>query len=228
MNILGLIKTTLLDYPEHTACIVFTGGCNFRCHYCHNFELINTDSSIISENEIIDFLIKRKNVLEGVVISGGEPCIHHDLPKFIKKIKALGFMVKLDTNGSYPEMLKLLINEKLLDYIAMDIKAPLNTESLKKIVHTNAVEPEKIKASIDLIMHSRIEYEFRTTIAKELLSLENLLEIAKYIKNAKRYYLQSFKLSDNVPNKKLTAYSDRELNDILIKLRGINPNTYLR
>ena len=174
MNIQGLIKTTLLDYPEHTACIIFTGGCNFRCTYCHNFELLENALPQISSNEIIEFLKNRKKILEGVVISGGEPCINKDLPEFIEKIKNIGYKIKLDTNGAYPIMLKELLDKNLLDYVAMDIKAPLCKEKLMPIINVDNIDMESLKMSVEILKNSSVDYEFRTTVTKEQLSIDDL------------------------------------------------------
>ncbi len=227
MNIQGLIKTTLLDYPDHTACIIFTGGCNFRCSYCHNFEIVENKLAQIGIEEIMNFLENRKKVLEGVVISGGEPCMNKDLPEFIEKIKNIGYKVKLDTNGAYPEMLNDLLKRNLLDYVAMDIKAPLCKEKLISILNTADVDIESLRMSIDILKNCDIDYEFRTTVAKEHLSITDLIETANMIKGSK-YYIQPFNLSENVPNKSLTSYSEEELNEVLKELKSINPNTYMR
>ena len=156
MLIGGLQKTSLLDFPDKISAIVFTAGCNFRCGYCHNPELIN---SIAPVTEVFEFLKNRVGKLEGVVITGGEPCLQKDLPEFIKQVKSLGFAVKLDTNGSYPEMLAKVLPD--LDYVAMDIKAPL--EKYSAVANWNG-DVENIRKSIDMIMNSGVDYEFRTTV----------------------------------------------------------------
>lgn len=207
----GFEKCTLIDYPGKMACMVYTVGCNFRCPYCHNPELV--DETVVhrfKEKEIFDFLDTRKKMLDGVVITGGEPTIHGDkLISFMKEIKARGFLVKLDSNGTNPEFLKQVIDEKLVDYIAMDIKSPLLKYSQTV---SRPVDIESIKRSISLIMNSDVEYEFRTTILKVMLSPEDIEEIAKEIKGAKKYYLQKF-----IPSKILnpqfirkTTYNDEE------------------
>lgn len=234
MIISGLNKLTLLDYPDYIACILFTGGCNLRCPFCHNFELVHRAETSYDTAFIMDFLKSRKNHLEAVVISGGEPCIHKDLPEFLYNIKSLGYLIKLDTNGCYPDMIKELINQSLIDYIAMDIKAPVypdnrqDNSTLIKNIGIQNPEPWKIYKSITTILQSDIESEFRTTVAKELLSSEDLCNIASIISNAKRYFIQSFKRSSSVPAKNLTAYSSRELEDILKKVKAVLPSTQLR
>lgn len=185
-----LERCTLIDYPGHTACMVYTIGCNFRCPYCHNPELVDeTAQGRYSEDDVLAFLDTRKGLLDGIVITGGEPTMHGDLLSFMEKVKARGFLVKLDSNGTNPGMLKEAIGRKLVDYIAMDIKSPM-----VKYVNTVArpVDIEKIEESKRLIMSSGVEYEFRTTIVKALLSEDDILQIGKEIKGAKRYFLQAF------------------------------------
>jgi pyruvate formate lyase activating enzyme len=219
MRIGGLQKFSLIDYPGKTCAIIFTIGCNFRCKYCHNPELVIPEQYIkdIPTEEILDFLKKRKDKLDAVCITGGEPTLHPDLIDFIQKIKDMGFLVKLDSNGSNPEVLKKIIDKKLVDYIAMDIKSPLN--DYEKIMCWK-IPADKLEKSIKLIMNSGIDYEFRTTITKELTSKKDLEEIAKTIKGAKKYYLQKF-----IPTKtndkefmKATTYSDKELKELAEKL----------
>lgn len=191
--IAGFQKTTLLDYPEKIACIVFTQGCNFKCGYCHNPELFEKKEPVITLPAFYDFLQRRKGKLDGVVITGGEPTLQKDLKEFVKNIKNLGFLVKLDTNGTNPDIIEELLDENLIDYIAMDIKAPL--EKYHLITNTN-VDTAKIKKSIDLILNSSIDYEFRTTAIKESLNLEDFKQIGKLISGAEKYYIQKF-----IPNK---------------------------
>ncbi|MFA5211125.1 MAG: anaerobic ribonucleoside-triphosphate reductase activating protein [Patescibacteria group bacterium] len=191
MFIGGLQKTSLIDYPEKIAAIVFTQGCNFRCPYCHNPELVKKElfNQNISEKEIFDFLENKKGKLDAVSITGGEPTLQIDLYDFIKKVKEMDFKVKLDTNGSNFEVLKKLIDEKLVDYIAMDIKAPL--EKYEEVVRMK-VNLENIKKSIELIINSDIESEFRTTIVKSLLNFEDFEKIGELVKGASYYVVQKF------------------------------------
>src|SRR3989344_4347363 len=194
MIIAGLQKTTLIDYPGKIACVVFLAACNFRCPWCYSSELVLplkiAKQPRISEKYFFDFLKERKGMLEGVVICGGEPTINKDLPGFIKKIKKMGFLVKLDTNGSNPEILEKLIKEKLVDYIALDIKASARKYRKATGVKTNL---EKIKKSIDIIKNSGVDYEFRTTVVPGVHNKEDILEIAKWIRGVRRYYLQNFR-----------------------------------
>jgi len=221
MKIHGLNKLTLLDYPGHMACLIFTGACNYRCPFCHNASLVLNPGSqpAISEDEIFSFLESRKGILEGVCISGGEPTLQADLPEFIRKIRAMGFHVKLDTNGSRPGVLKALLDEGLLDYVSMDIKnAPkkylttigIPEESQESDLSANSSYADKnalcfdnlitdsVRQSADLLMQSSIPYEFRTTVVKELHSEEDLLTIGKWLSGARAYYLQSFRDSETL------------------------------
>ena len=189
----GFIKNSFVDYPSNIAAVIFTAGCNMNCWYCHNQNLITTPKKLNNQkklyNEIFDFLKFRQGQIDGVVITGGEPTLHSDLYEFISEIKKLNFNVKLDTNGTNPDVLARLLDAKLIDYIAMDIKAPLS--EYKSITQTNN-DIEKIKQSISLIISSDIDYEFRTTFAPPLTTT-SLVEIAKYINSAKNYYIQKYK-----------------------------------
>ncbi len=209
MIIDGFEELTLLDYPEHLACMIFTRGCNFKCPYCQNSSLIrySKEPGKFSEEEILEFLEKRKGKLEGIVISGGEPTIQVGLKDFIKKVKELGFLVKLDTNGSNPKLLKDLINNNLVDYIAMDIKNDL--DNYEQVTDCK-VNIKAIKESINLISKSKIDYEFRTTIMKECHKITNLKKILELVKKDK-YYIQNFKVSDDVIDKSLSSFTDEEL-----------------
>ncbi len=194
MEIGGLEKSTLIDYPAKVACTVFLIGCNFRCPFCYSSELVLPEKiksqPRISEKEFFDFLKKRKRLLEGVVVCGGEPTLNKDLPDFIKKIKKLGYRVKLDTNGSNPEMLEELIKKKLLDYVAMDIKAP--KEKYYKATGVK-VYIKKIQKSIDILKRGKVDYELRSTILPKIHTKEDIVNMAKWIRNTKLYYLQQFR-----------------------------------
>lgn len=214
MKIGGLQKFSMIDYPDKVSCIIFTQGCNFRCPYCHNPELVDPEKfgEIFDEEMFFDFLKERIGKLDAVVITGGEPTLQYNLIEFIKKIRDLGFLIKLDTNGTNPEMLKEIIDQKLVNYIAMDIKAPFaKYEDITKM-STNL---EKIKQSVEMIKNSGIDYEFRTTIVKSLLSPEDIIQIGRDINGAKRYYLQKFIPSKTVDEKMLSeeTYSDQEIEE---------------
>ena len=226
MNISGFEKLTLLDFPGKIACIVFTQGCNYKCKFCHNSSLISTNNQKYSEKEIFDYLEKRKNILDGIVISGGEPTLCKDLKKFIKKVKKMGLLVKLDTNGTNPKILKELIDEKLIDYIAMDIKNSFSC--YEKIVGVKNTFIDNIKESIDIIKNSNLEHEFRTTIMKEHHNIESLKEICRYIGKDEKYYLQNFRISDCVIDKSLTPFDNQELSNIEKILNKEFPNACVR
>lgn len=190
MIIGGLIKSSLVEYPGKISAVIFTVGCNFRCPYCHNPELVNPELKPpveYTENQVLDFLKKRKGKLDAVVITGGEPLIQNNIYHFISKIKKENFLVKIETNGSNPELLKKLTDEGLLDYIAMDIKAP--PEKYEMVCGTR-VKLEKILHSIKLIMNSSIPYEFITTYAKQFLTPDDIVSIARMIRGARMYIIQ--------------------------------------
>ncbi|MBI2038452.1 MAG: anaerobic ribonucleoside-triphosphate reductase activating protein [Candidatus Nealsonbacteria bacterium] len=197
MKIGGLQKLTLIDFPGKVACTVFLSGCNFRCPFCYSPELVLPEKikehPDISEKDFFNFLKERKNLLEGVTICGGEPTRDKKLPGFIKKIKKMGFFVKLDTNGSNPEMLGKLIDKKIVDYFAMDIKAPLGVKAQNYEGATGVkADLDKIKKSIGIIKNSGVDYEFRTTVVPSIHTREDIIQIVKDILPAKRYYLQAF------------------------------------
>lgn len=210
VKIHAIQKTTLQDFPGNVACIVFLAGCNFRCIYCHNPAAVKGQSNV-SEEEFFSFLKERKGKLQGVVVSGGEPTIHSDLFEFISKIKQMGFSVKLDTNGARPEMVKRLLKAGFLDYVAMDMKAPY--KKYPEIVVANGFSA-KLKKSVQLIMKSGVDYEFRTTCHPSL-KRKDFFEMAKQIKGAKRFYLQQY--VDEVtlnPQKHLAVYNNKALNSL--------------
>jgi len=191
MKIGGFQKFSLIDYPDKISCIVFTQGCNFRCFYCHNPELVypHLFGIPLGEEEIFDFLERRQKQLEAIVITGGEPTIQEDLVSFLDRVKTLSYAVKLDTNGSNPFVIKELIKRKLIDYIAMDIKAPLERyEALTKV----KVDLSRIEESINIIENSFLEYEFRTTYIPSFLTFKDLSKILSLIKNKNRFKLQKF------------------------------------
>ncbi len=208
MKITGLMKTTLLDFPGKVACTVFTYGCNFRCSFCHNARLVtevNPDN--ITEEEFFSFLSKRQGVLDGVCISGGEPTLQKDLPDFIRRIKEMGFAVKLDTNGYEPEILKSLIDENLLDYVAMDIKS--SPSGYSEICGVN-IDMEKIKKSVSILKEGKTDYEFRTTCVKEYHTPQDFADIAQWLQGNSKYFLQHFEDSGNLISGGLSAFSKQE------------------
>ena len=224
MNIAGVQKVTLLDYPGKVACEIFTQGCNFACPFCQNSGLIPlTNTGEFSEEEIFEYLNLRKNILDGVVITGGEPTVQKDLKEFIKKIKELGLLVKLDTNGGNPKVLQELIDEELVDYVAMDIKNVFNKYN---ITAGKKVALDNIKKSIEILKRSKIDYEFRTTIIKEMHSLDDIVSICKLVGNSK-YYLQNFEDSEFVIDHSLHGFSREELLFIKDYLKDF-PNVEIR
>lgn len=224
MRIAGLQKLTLLDYPDHMACIVFTQGCNFNCGYCQNSNLIDfIGEETIEEDAIFEFLKKRKGILSGVVITGGEPTVQNDLKDFIKKVKELGYEVKLDTNGTNPKIIKELIDENLVNYIAMDIKHVLS--NYKDVTKVNA-DIKKLEESIGEV--KRIPHEFRTTVIKGIHDIDSLSQIIEHIGEYERYYLQNFVMSDLVRDKSLLGFTKEELNNIKNTLNKKYPNVDVR
>ncbi len=188
----GFQKMTLLDFPGRVACTVFTGGCNFRCPFCHNALLVTklSEAERYTEEEILSFLKKRQGLLDGVAVSGGEPLINDDVLFFAEKIKALGFAVKLDTNGSYPERLKKAVSEELVDYVAMDIKN--SKELYAETAGLSFFEIAPVERSVDFLLSGSVDYEFRTTVVNGFHTVESIGKAAEWISGAKRYYLQNF------------------------------------
>lgn len=207
MHIAGVQRLSLLDYPGKLSCIVFLPGCNLRCPFCHNAEIVTQNHSEIEESSVLEFIESRKTVLDGVCITGGEPTLQKDLPEFISKVKDIGLSVKLDTNGTAPETLQYIIDNRLVDYIAMDIKTSL--EKYPIAVGVESFTTDKIKRSIDMIMSSEIDYEFRTTVSRGIVELEDIDDICKTISGCKAYYLQKFVNSGN-----LVGEGDFEVSDL--------------
>ncbi len=227
MTIEGLQKLTLLDYPGRTACTVFLAGCNFRCPFCHNYELVASPvAPLMSDEELLDYLQKRKGLLDGVAITGGEPLLRKELPDLLRKIKALGYAVKLDTNGSFPARLKALVGEGLIDYVAMDIKnAP---DRYGETVGFLKLELNAIQESIDFLMTDAVDYEFRTTVIEQFHGPREIEAIGQWIQGAKRWFLQRFKPSERVPDGSLTAPTTQKMQDYLEIARKAIPATELR
>ncbi|MCM1126819.1 MAG: anaerobic ribonucleoside-triphosphate reductase activating protein [Lachnospiraceae bacterium] len=234
MLLLGLNKTTLLDYPGCVAATVFTGGCNFRCPFCQNGGLVLEPAAgeALSEEELFSFLKKRKNILKGVCITGGEPAIQADLPDFLVRIKELGYRIKLDTNGYQPEALKRLMREGLLDYVAMDIKnCPDKYAVTVGRDCADGFDVGRIHESIHLLLDGGIQYEFRTTVVKELHTLEDLMKIGEWIRGCRAYFLQKFQDNGNnicggyhEPDRELM----REMQQTLSAMPGLEGKVFLR
>lgn len=204
---MGHQKVSFVDYPDKISSVIFAAGCNFRCPYCHNGHIVKSNGNSLDIEDILTFLKKRKKFLDGVCISGGEPTLYDDIENIIKIFKKEGFLVKLDTNGTKPQVLEKLLSDNIIDYIAMDIKAPLNKYNL---VTSSTVDSNAIKKSVSLIRNSNIDYEFRTTVCKGLLSKDDILEIVKWIEGSKRYYIQNFKDRDTVLGGEGTLYPYEE------------------
>ena len=230
MILKGLQKTTLIDYPTKVACTVFTPGCNFRCPFCHNGSLVvNTDlSETVNIDAFFDYLKKRKGILDGVCITGGEPLMQKGIEDFIAKIKELGYCVKVDTNGSQPQTLRGLIENGLVDYVAMDIKAPKT-----KYFDVCGIDSDDILAnvckSIELLLKKPVDFEFRTTVVRELHTIDDFYEIGAWIKGADKYFLQQFKdSSDLLVKGQFSAYDQTEMEEILKVVQKYIPNAQLR
>ena len=227
MKIHGLQKMTLLDFPGHVACTVFLGGCDFRCPYCHNYELADgTADPVMDDTELLSFLSKRTGLLDGVAITGGEPCLHKDLPELLRKIREMGFSVKLDINGYHPQLLESILKEGLADYVAMDIK-----NSPAKYAITAGVDQirmDTFKESIALIMNEARDYEFRTTVVREFHEESDFDEIGRLISGARRYFLQSFTDRDTVPYGNLSAPAKEDLEKYAEIVRKYVPHVTIR
>ena len=230
MNIGGFQKLTLLDYPGEVACIVFTNGCDFRCPFCHNAGLILPEETEETANEesILNYLKLRKKVLEGVVVTGGEPLLQPDLAPFLRKIRALGYKIKLDTNGSFPEKLKALLDENLLDYVAMDVKHTPEKYEKAAGVPAEAVVP-RIEKSLAALRESGIPFELRTTVVRGIHTREDILAIAKRIGDTAPYYLQSYVDSEHIISPEgLSAFPKTEMESLLAEVKKFCPSAVLR
>ena len=230
MLISGLQKLTLLDYPGKVACTVFTGGCNFRCPFCHNAALVLPEriaGDPDGAETVLQFLRRRQGILDGVAITGGEPLLHPDLPDFLRAIRDLGYSIKLDTNGSFPERLEKVVREGLVDRVAMDIK---NSPALyAKTVGLRELDLKAVERSKDFLLRGRVDYEFRTTAVKGLHTAESLTEAAEWIRGAAEYYLQQFKDSgDVIAAEGLGAFSAEEMKSLAGRIRPVVPTVKLR
>lgn len=228
MKINGFQKMTVLDFPTKVACTIFTAGCNLRCPFCHNASLVtHIDNSVsFDENEILAYLKKRTGILDGVCITGGEPLLQPDIENFIAKIKELGYLVKLDTNGCYPDALKNLLDKKLVDYVAMDIKNSKDKYALTVGIDNFDISP--IEKSIDILLNCDIDYEFRTTIVKQFHTADDIQDIGVWIKGAKNYFLQNFVDSGDLICGDLSAVEKAELYNMQQKLNGCVQNCEIR
>ncbi|MCD8123696.1 MAG: anaerobic ribonucleoside-triphosphate reductase activating protein [Lachnospiraceae bacterium] len=230
MRIGGFQKLTLLDYPGQVACIVFTAGCNFRCPFCHNGELVTgaEEIALVPEEEVFAYLEKRCGILDGLVLSGGEPLLQPDAEDFIRRVRTRGYLVKLDTNGSFPDRLERLLDEGLLDYVAVDIKAAPAQYGAAIGREAEEILP-RIRRSVTLLRESGVPHEFRTTLVKGLHREEEIPEIVSWISGEESYYLQSYKESEGVlaPDG-LGSFSPEELQRMLAAAQEICPGAQLR
>jgi len=229
MLISGLQKLTLLDFPGRVACTVFTGGCNFRCPFCHNSSLVLPEriGQDTDEEKVLAFLKKRQGVLEGVAVTGGEPLLQKDIADFLRKVRELGYKIKLDTNGAFPEKLEALISEGLVDRVAMDIKN--SPELYGKTVGIKNFDISPVERSKNLLLSGVVEYEFRTTLVKGLHTRYSVEQMAGWIAGAKEYYLQQYKESGDIINiEGLSAFDEEEMNMLKAAAEGFVPAVQLR
>ena len=229
MLIKGLQKLTLLDFPDRMACTLFTFGCNFRCPFCHNASLVladRADGTLISEEEFFPVLTRRKGMLEGVCITGGEPTLQPDLPDFIARVKDMGYAVKLDTNGYRPAVLRRLVEDGLLDYVAMDIKNSL--ERYGETVGITRFDTTPVEESMDYLMEGRVPFEFRTTLVRGLHTEDSVRAMGRRVAGNERFFLQSFKDSGDLICGNLEGLSSEETQAMLRALREHVPNAQIR
>lgn len=227
MKLSGMQKLTLLDFPGKMACTLFTPGCNFLCPFCHNSSLVtDIDEHFIKAEEVLRFLSTRQGILEGVCITGGEPLLQKDIEDFMREIKDMDFLVKLDTNGSFPHKLEGIIEEGLVDYVAMDVKN--SPELYAETIGKTAFDLSSVNESVELLKEGRVPYEFRTTVTKNFHNLKSLLEIADWISGCDSYYLQQFVNSGQLIDETITGYTDEELKALYREVKRKLPCTQLR
>lgn len=228
MKFYGMQKMTLLDYPGYVACTLFTGGCNFRCPFCHNALLVLDldENYTIPEEEVLAFLKKRQGLLDGVCVTGGEPLINKDIGDFLSKVKELGFKIKLDTNGTNPALLKELVSQNLVDYVAVDIKN--SPEKYAETVGLKSFDMSTINQTVNFLMTGCVDYEFRTTVTKQFHTEKSMEEAARFIRGAKRYFLQNFVDSGNLIGSGITGQSKEEMEKLLAVVKKYVPDSCLR
>ncbi len=227
MNIGGIQKLTLLDYPGKVACTLFTVGCNLRCPFCHNAALVThpQDAGYVTDDELFSFLEKRVGILDGICVTGGEPTLQKDLPEFLAKLKNFGYCVKLDTNGTNPTLLKSLVDDSLVDYVAVDIK---NSPEKYAVTSGNIDLIDKIKESVSLLLSNNVDYEFRTTVVKDFHDVNDFEAIGKWISGAKRYFLQGFVDSGDLISKDTAELPKEKMLEMLKIVQKYVPNAQLR
>lgn len=228
MNVFGMEKLSMVDYDGKIAATIFTGGCNFRCPFCHNSSLVLDYQTLlkIDEQEVLTYLEKRKGLLDGVCVSGGEPTLQKDLSLFLEKVKKLGYSIKLDTNGTNPNAVKSLKENGLVDYFAMDIKN--SKEDYAKIIGFDSYDTTNVEKTVELFLGGDYDYEFRTTLIKEYHSMQNIKAIGEWIKGAKKYFLQKYIDSDTCILGGLSPVSESVAKEYVTLLKNYIPNTYLR
>ena len=227
MKLHGLQKMTLLDFPGKVACTVFLGGCDYRCPFCHNFELADGSAKpVMDDAELFAFLEKRRGLLDGVAVTGGEPCLHAALPDLLRRIRDMGYAVKLDTNGAHPDRLEAMLAEGLVDYVAMDIKN--SPEKYARTAGLERLDLAPVRRSVQLLMTAAPDYEFRTTVVDELHEEADFEAIGAWIAGAKRYFLQAFADRESVPFANLHAPSAQKLRDCAAVAGRYVPDTRLR
>ena len=228
MLICGLQKLSLVDYPDKLAATIFTGGCNYRCPFCHNAPLVTELASAqeINEDEVLEFLKTRRGLLDGICLSGGEPLMQKDVAEFLTKVRELGFSIKLDTNGSFPDKLISLVGAGLVDYVAMDIKNSLAMYA--KTVGVESVDLLSIRRSAQFLMSGTVEYEFRTTLVRELHDEQSLRELGEWLRGAKRLFLQNFVDSGNLIEQGLHGFSKQEMQQLRQVVAPFFDDVYLR
>ena len=227
MLIKGFQKLTLLDYPGKTACTIFTGGCNYRCPFCHNAGLVTKmDIEIIPESEVFSHLKKRQGILDGVAISGGEPLLQGDIEEFLQKIKELGYSIKLDTNGSFPDKLKSILDKGLCDYVAMDIKN--SKKRYNETVGIDKFDVSLMEKSVEILKNSQVDFELRTTVTKNFHTTEDIEQIGEWIKGVEKYYLQNFVDSGNLIDCNVEGVSKEEMYLMLEKIKKYVPTAEIR
>lgn len=227
MLIKGFQKLTLLDFPGKTACTVFTGGCNFRCPFCHNAGLVTKmDAEIIPESEVFEHLKKRQGILDGIAITGGEPLLQGDIEEFLRKVRESGFAIKLDTNGSFPEKLESIIENGLCDYVAMDIKN--SKEKYPETVGINNFDISNIEKSVKILKRGKTPFEFRTTVTKNFHTIIDIENIGEWIMGAEKYYLQNFVDSGNLIDSTVEGVSKEEMKEMLEAVKKYVPTAEIR
>ena len=228
MILKGLQKLTLLDFPGRIGATVFTGGCNLRCPFCHNASLVIPEKfgETLPKEEFFSFLKKRRGMLEGVTVSGGEPTLYPDLPEFIEGIRELGYLVKLDTNGTNSDMLSSLIEKGLLDYVAMDIKS--SKDGYPRAVGLEGYNLDNVEKSVKILREGKVDFEFRTTVVRELHEKEDVEEIGKWLAGDEKFFLQTFRDSGDLIGTGYSAYSEGEMQSLLEIVRKYLPKAELR